>query len=105
VENQGSYAVTECDDAPSTSCVLFGDSYSLAILPYLAESFRRLVYAHCPWHDYGLIEREWPDVVVSLFAERFLIYVPNDSHGETVASLARRKIAQGSMRPRMPMWD
>jgi alginate O-acetyltransferase complex protein AlgJ len=105
VANQGSYAVTECGDAPHTTCLLFGDSYSLAILPYLAESFGRLVYAHCPWHDYGLIERERPDVVVSLFAERFLIYIPDDSRGSTLAELARKKVARGSRRPRMPMWD
>lgn len=105
VVNQGSCAVIECKDAPRTRCILFGDSYSLAILPYLAESFGRLVYAHCPWHDYGLIEREQPDVVLSLFAERFLIYIPDDAHGETVAGLARRKLSQGLTRPRMPMWD
>jgi hypothetical protein len=105
VPNQGSYVVIECEDAPATRCLLFGDSYSLAILPYLAESFGRLVYAHCPWHDYELIEREQPDVVVSVFAERFLIYVPDDAHGATVAALARRKLEQGSTRPRMPMWD
>jgi alginate O-acetyltransferase complex protein AlgJ len=105
VENQGSFAVLECDDAPPTTCVLFGDSYTHAMLPFLAESFRRLVFAHTPWLDYELIERERPDIVISLFAERFLIYVADDSYGITIEDLASKKLAEGATRPRMPMWD
>jgi hypothetical protein len=105
VENQGSFAVLECDDAPPTICILFGDSYSWAMLGYLAESFRRLVFAHSPWLDYGLIERERPDIVISMLAERFLILIPDDSHGMTVDDLARAKLSEGATRRRMPMWD
>jgi hypothetical protein len=75
------------------------------MLPFLAESFRRLVFAHTPWVDYELVDRENPDIVLSLFVERFLIYVPDDSHGITIEDLASKKRADGTMRPRMPMWD
>ncbi len=105
VFNRGSLAVLECEQAPPTTCILFGDSYSLMMLRFLAESFRRLVFAHSPTIDYGLIERERPDVVVSLLAERFLIKVPDDREGPTVEEVAREKLAQGRLRQRLPMWD
>jgi alginate O-acetyltransferase complex protein AlgJ len=105
VFNKGSYVVLECDEAPPTKCVLFGDSYSPMLMRFLAESFRRLVFAHMPTVDYELVERERPDVVVSLLAERFLIEVPDDSKGVTVEDLARPKLEKGNTRPRLPLWD
>jgi alginate O-acetyltransferase complex protein AlgJ len=104
VEWTGAHLTLECAEAPPTTCVLFGDSYSLALLRFLAESFRRLVFAHSPWLDYELVEREQPDIVISMLAERFLIHVPDDSLGPTVDSLAAAKRAEGSIRPRLPMW-
>jgi alginate O-acetyltransferase complex protein AlgJ len=105
VEWTGAHLTLECAEAPPTTCVLFGDSYSLALLRFLGESFRRLVFVHSPWLDYELVEREQPDVVIRMLAERFLIIVPDDSQGATVNDLARTKRAEGLTRPRMPMWD
>jgi SGNH hydrolase-like domain, acetyltransferase AlgX len=105
VFNRGAHIVLECDEAPPTTCVLFGDSYSLMLLRYLAESFRRLVFAHMPTIDYELVEREQPDVVVSLLAERFLIEVPDDANGDTVGAHARVKLENGNTRQRLPQWD
>jgi alginate O-acetyltransferase complex protein AlgJ len=105
VELFGGRVVLECPDAPPTVCVLFGDSNSPAILPYLAESFRRLVFAHTPWVDYELLERERPDVVISLLAERFLIQVPEEANAPSFDELTRARAAKGLFRPRMPMWD
>jgi alginate O-acetyltransferase complex protein AlgJ len=104
VDHHGSLAVTECNEAPPTTCVLFGDSYSIVMMRFLAESFRRLVFANTLWFDYELLEREQPDVVISLFAERFLVFVPDDSANLTIEMLARPKLADGVTRPRLPWW-
>jgi alginate O-acetyltransferase complex protein AlgJ len=105
IYNHGSYAVLECDEAPPTTCVLFGDSYAMNLLRYLAESFRRLVFAHMLTLDYELIERERPDVVISQSAERFLIQVPADESGITIGEYARQKReASEPSRPRWPWW-
>jgi hypothetical protein len=105
VELFGSRVALECPDAPPTRCVLFGDSNAAAMLPYLAESFRRFVFAYTQYVDYELIESERPDVVISILAERFLVVVPDDASARNFDEFARARIAEGALRPRMPMWD
>jgi alginate O-acetyltransferase complex protein AlgJ len=102
VANAGSLVVLECSPAPSTTCLLFADSYGSQISQFLAESFGRFVFAYSTGLDYELIEREQPDVVVSLMAERFLIKPPTDS--VSIAALAADKIARGRTRPPLPYW-
>jgi len=98
VENTGSMIVTECLAAPASKCILFGDSYAEALLKFLAESFRRFVFAHSPTVDLELVERERPNLVVSLMAERFLIQVPDDAGAPSLVERERAKRKAGTVR-------
>ena len=52
VEGTGALAVTDCDVAPPTTCLLLGDSYSYVLARFLSECWRRLVLAHAPTLDH-----------------------------------------------------
>lgn len=74
----GRRIVVESDRDHAPTCVLFGTSYAVTALPFLAESFRRLVFVHTTCVDAELLHAERPDVVISLTAERGLVGVPDD---------------------------
>ncbi len=99
VEGTGSVIVTHCETAPPATCVLLGDSYSYALLRFLPETFRRLVFVQRPAMPPGLLERERPDVVISVTAERFLLRVPDDEHAVSQREVERQKRAAGRVRP------
>ena len=76
--------------AEGRTCVLFGESFAYFLLPYLKETFERLVFVHTSMFIPEIVERERADVVLSLPLERFLIRPPDDENGfaklrETVA--------------------
>jgi hypothetical protein len=52
--------------------LMFGDSFSLYLAPYLSESFSRTISLQGYTIDYDLIEREHPDVVILEICERYL---------------------------------
>jgi alginate O-acetyltransferase complex protein AlgJ len=84
----------ECFEQPGggPSCVMFGESFALFLLPFLKETFRRLVFVHTSMFVSEILEHERPDVVLSLPLERFLIRVPNDEHAlDELRATARRK--------------
>ena len=56
VEGTGALAVTDCDVAPSTTCLLLGDSYAYFIAQFMSECWRRLVLAHAPTLDLDVVE-------------------------------------------------
>lgn len=79
-------------DRPGPRCVLFGESYSDYLVPFLQEVFQRLVFVHTSMFIADVLEREQPDAVLSLPVERFMIRVPSDD--EALAELratAQRK--------------
>ncbi len=96
VFNTGRTIVYECPGAPG-SCVLLGDSFSYRMLPFLAETFGRLVFVHRPTLDYELIAEERPDVVASLLTERFLVRVPFDQPYKPTRVMVRDKRAIGEV--------
>lgn len=106
VEHTGRMMLMECEEAPPTTCVVCGDSYSYTVLPLLAESFRRLVFAQVPTLDRDLIRKERPDVVISIVNERFLLEPPNDHRSPSTTEIAAVKLAQGrATMPNMgPLW-
>ena len=104
VVNVGKLIVTECPAAPDTTCVLLGDSFANHMLPFLAASFRRLVFAQIPTLDRALVLEERPDVVITLLNERFLIYVPHDAGGRSVHDYADAKLADGAVRREARFW-
>jgi acetyltransferase AlgX (SGNH hydrolase-like protein) len=77
------------------SCALFGDSYSYAMLPFLAETFSPLVFVQLSTVDFELVRECNPDVVLSILNERFLIEIPNDLTGWSARALEAQKIADG----------
>jgi alginate O-acetyltransferase complex protein AlgJ len=95
----------ECREAGSTVCLVLGDSFALAMLPFLAESFGRLVFAHLTTLDRQLVTQVEPDIVVSIMNERFMIQVPVDEGAKTLEELASEKRARGVVYPpRVKAW-
>lgn len=99
VSNNGRLIVLESRDLEGTTCVMFGDSFGLRLLTYLAESFGRLVFAYRNTFDPSLVEREQPVVVISQSVERFLIEVPEDVGALSAEDLERRKRRLGGLMP------
>ena len=56
--------------------VMFRDSFANALVPYLSESFSRIVYVWERDVNPEVVELEQPDVVIQEIAERFLGRAP-----------------------------
>lgn len=94
-ENVISAELTVIDEPDLPTAVIFHDSYGPFLKPFLSQHFRRTVYirphvliarkgstpdrprtdVEPPKIDWDIVEREKPDVVILIFAERFLIHV------------------------------
>ncbi len=97
VRNTGRRILYEGDGSAAHECLVYGDSFAMRVLPYLAESFRRLTFVHMRNLDFELVRELEPDVVVMIMNERFLISVPVDLPGATQAETAAEKIAAGDL--------
>ena len=51
VDGTGALLVTESQVADPSTCVICGDSYTVSMLPFFAESFGRVVLARTPALD------------------------------------------------------
>jgi hypothetical protein len=70
-------AVFERQDAHDLPrCLLVGDSFCLALLPWLAESFSRLAFVWTADPPLDLVELERPDLLLQVKSERFLLARP-----------------------------
>jgi alginate O-acetyltransferase complex protein AlgJ len=79
IANHGRLITFVRPDAPSLPrAVLFGESYSYHLLPFLSEAFSRLSFAHSSAFDHTFVHRERADVVLWSPVERFLLTVPDD---------------------------
>jgi alginate O-acetyltransferase complex protein AlgJ len=96
IHNHGRRVEYRSKGASRVTCLVYGDSYSYRLLPFLAESFERLVFAHVPTLDRNLFEREKPNVAICVMAERFLISVPNDVGARALNELVAEKQAHGA---------
>ena len=95
VHNHGRVMIFEQDEPAGPSCVVFGESFTEQLLLFLKETFRRLVFVHTSMLVEEILEREAPDVVVSLPVERFLLRVPDDRDAlSQLHKTARRKGGQ-----------
>lgn len=98
VRNHGMVLIHEQrdrDDLPT--CMVFGESFAPPLVNFLKESFGRVIFIHTSMLVADLIERERPDVVLSVPTERFLISVPDDS--EALERLAAAAAAKGGELP------
>jgi hypothetical protein len=89
----------ECEAAGDTTCLVLGDSFTHSMLPLLAESFGRTVFAYILTLDRELVASVSPDIVVSVMNERFLIRVPDDADGKTLDQWIKVKRADGAVFP------
>ncbi|HEY5410570.1 MAG TPA: hypothetical protein VIJ94_07575 [Caulobacteraceae bacterium] len=69
--------------------VLFRDSFGSFMLPFLAESFTRLVVVSARGLLFDLVEMEMPDVVITEMVERYLDPAPDDIRWPTFAEACR----------------
>jgi hypothetical protein len=99
IRNNGRRVEFEGDPAQSFSCLVLGDSYARLVVPFLAESFRRLTFGHLTTLDHGLVDQLRPDVVISVISERFLIHPPIDLPSKSLADHEREKLAAGEVMP------
>ena len=99
VRNHGRLVEFEADAYNALTCLVFGDSYAVRVVPLLAESFQRTFWAHS-YFDYELIRELRPDVVVSVVSERGMIVVQSDTE-PGIRRLEAQKLAAGDlMEPR-----
>jgi hypothetical protein len=63
---------TECDDRSLPRVVVFNDSFCWALQPFLAEHFRRAVFAWTDNFSPELVRREHPNLVIQEMVERKL---------------------------------
>ena len=69
---RGAVHVYENERRDLPTCVLFRDSFSNFLIPYLMRGFSRLVAVSSLSCHYDLLDKEKPDVVLFVVIERFL---------------------------------
>ena len=70
--SRGAVHVYENERRDLPTCVLFRDSFSNFLIPYLMRGFSRLVAVSSLSCHYDLLEQEKPDIVLFVVIERFL---------------------------------
>jgi alginate O-acetyltransferase complex protein AlgJ len=70
--DRGAVHVFVGESAGSPRCVIFRDSFSNALIPFLMQTFSRVVAVSSLSCFYDLLEHEKPDVVIFAVIERFL---------------------------------
>lgn len=99
ISNHGRMMVFEAEDNGRPDCIAFGESYANHLLLFLKESFRRLTFIHTSLVDRELLERNRPDVVLTLPLERFMIEVPDDRRAHLkLQRIVAKKRAEGRVR-------
>ncbi len=87
--SRGAVHVYENERRDLPTCVLFRDSFSNALIPFLMRGFSRLVAVSSLSCHYDLLDHERPDVVLFVAIERFIatfgmghtIELPEDAAG------------------------
>lgn len=75
IHNHGRIRIYECPNPESEHvCILFGDSFSVALVPWLTPFFRRLVYVHTAGSIVSsILQSEKPTHVIFQTNSRFII--------------------------------
>lgn len=64
--------ISSIPESPLPGALIFRDSFSDALIPFLSEHFSRVVYAHSFSVDLDLVDSENPDIVIFELAQRYL---------------------------------
>lgn len=94
IHNHGRIWIYENKDAELGTCVLSGDSFSVLLCKRLGSAFRRFIYIHSTAVDWGIIDKEKPEFLISQVAERFLIRPPSTDPNFCIKETIRAKIQQ-----------
>ena len=78
VRNHGRLVEFQADVYNELTCLVFGDSYAVRLMPLIAEAFHKSYWAHA-YFDYELVRELRPDLVVSVVSERGMIIVQSDT--------------------------
>jgi alginate O-acetyltransferase complex protein AlgJ len=97
VRNHGRLVEYHADAYNALTCLVFGDSYAVRMMPLIAEAFSRTYWAHA-YFDYDLIRELQPDVVVTVASERGMIVLQNDME-PGLRRLEAQKQAAGDLFP------
>jgi alginate O-acetyltransferase complex protein AlgJ len=97
IRNHGRLVEYNADTDDDLTCLVFGDSFAVRVMPLVAESFRRSFWAHL-YFDHELVSELRPDVVVTVAAERGMIVVETDTD-PGLRRLEARKRSEGDVMP------
>lgn len=76
--DNGSFIVTENKNAKIDKKVMVaGDSFRTGLIPYMAKTFKQVVFLHILSYDSSLLETYKPDIVISEGVERRAMVVGN----------------------------
>ena len=64
--------ISSIPESTLPGALVFRDSFSDALIPFLSEHFSRTVYAHSFSVDLDLVDKEKPDIVIFELAQRYL---------------------------------
>ncbi len=99
---RGAVHIYENERRDLPTCVLFRDSFSNFLIPYLMQGFSRLVAVSSLSCHYDLLDQEKPDVVLFVCIERFLatfgrgqiIELPEDAARHSFADFTGTSLAE-----------
>ncbi len=77
-KGRGTVEVRLSKNTALPKAVMFRDSFASALLPYVAESFSRIVSVSSRQMLFDLVESEKPDIVITEMVERYLDPAPDD---------------------------
>ena len=90
IDNHGRMWIFERKDAPGGTAVVFGDSFSKNMVPWLSLAFKRLFYVHSAASiDPLILELERPQAVFLQTNARFVISAPSSALS-TRAAIAKK---------------
>lgn len=70
--DQANISISEVADDELLKIIIFHDSFMNGMMHYFSEHFRKCIYVHQFQIDYGLVEKEKPDIVLLEINERYL---------------------------------
>jgi len=80
IDNHGRIWIFERSEAPGKTAVVFGDSFSKNMVPWLSLVFKRLVYVHSAAAiDPAILQLERPEAVFMQTNGRFVVNSPSSS--------------------------
>jgi len=92
--------VMERRDSPLPRAVVFRDSYSFYLMPFLSENFSRVLYIWDYRFNKDFIEHEKPDIVIDQVAERvmtvFLMRNMGKERGASGTAMEKNALDSGS---------